>query len=192
MIASLKGILTEIANKYAVLELGGIGYKVFITDDTLHTLKVGGECFFWIHMAVREDAQDLFGFISKKERDLFEMLITVSGIGPRTALNILSLASVDTLISSIKTGSVAHLVKVSGIGKKTAEKITIELGDKLGAIASDDSAMSADVSRDLDAIEALKALGYDVDEARNALKKTDKDIVDTGMKIKAALKVLGR
>lgn len=188
MIATLRGKITEIGLRYAIVEANSVGYKVYMTDDAVHGLKTGTEKGFWTHLAVREDAQDLYGFTTKKERDFFELLITISGIGPKSALNILSLVSVDTLVNSVRTGSVAHLVKVSGIGKKTAEKIVLELKEKLGGVDSEN--LAAGMSSDMDVIEALKALGYDTDEAREALKKVSKDISDTGAKVKAALKVL--
>ena len=144
---------------------------------------------FYIHQVIREDANDLYGFTSRKDREFFELLISVSGIGPKSALNILSLVASDTLASAINSGSTSHLVKVSGIGRKTAEKIVLELRDKLGGISSEDS--SAGMSADADAIEAMKALGYDQNEAREALKKVSKEITDTGAKVKAALKMLG-
>ena len=190
MISILKGTILEAGNRFVILDVHDIGYKVSVTDDALHTLKVGSETTLWTHMAVREDSQTLYGFTSRKERDFFELLITVSSIGPKTALNILSLVSNETLASAIRSGSVAHLVKVSGIGKKTAEKIVLELKDKLGAIS--DSDMASEMSSDMDALEALKALGYDSDDARTALKNVDKELTDTGAKVKAALKMLGR
>ena len=197
MIATIRGTITELGNRYAVVEVNGIGYKVFVTDDAVHALKIGTEMSFWTHMAVREDAQDLYGFTSRKERDFFQLLITVSGIGPKSALNILSLVSNEALAGAIRTGSVAHLVKVSGLGKKTAEKIVLELKDKIGGFTGGESGeMSAGMSSDMDAIEALKALGYEADEAREALKKIPAALngkeTDTGAKVKAALKELGR
>jgi Holliday junction DNA helicase RuvA len=143
------------------------------------------------YLAVREDALDLYGFTSKKDKEFFELLIGISGIGPKSALNILSLVSAEALETSIRTGSVAHLVKVSGIGKKTAEKIVLELKDKLGSIAGG-AGFTAGMSSDVDAIEALKALGYDADEAREAMKKVGRDVLDIGAKVKAALKELGK
>jgi len=191
MISLLRGIIAETDNRLVVLDVNGVGYKVFVTDDTLHALKKGQEMTFWTYLAVREDALDLYGFLSKKEKEFFQLLISVSSIGPKTALNILSLVSADTLAGAIRTGSTAHLVKVSGIGRKTAEKIVLELKDKMGAVeAAADSTLAAEMSSDMDAIEALKALGYDPDEAREALKKVPKDISDTGAKVKAALKML--
>src|SRR3989338_5528130 len=189
MISILRGPIIETGNHFCVIDIHGIGYKVYVTEDTLHSLKIGSETTLWTHLAVREDALDLYGFPSPKEKSFFELLISISGIGPKGALNILSLVSVDTLTSSIRIGSVAHLVKVSGIGKKTAEKIVLELKDKLGGMTGGDSGMSAGMSSDMDAIEALRALGYDADEAREALKKISPDISDTGKKVKAALKV---
>ena len=190
MIATIKGKITEAGTRYIVIETSGLGYRVNITDDALQSLKIGNDAYLWTHFAVREDSQDLYGFTTKKERDFFELLISISGIGPKSALNILSLVAVDTLSSSIRTGSVAHLVKVSGIGRKTAEKIVLELKDKMGGIS--DGAVSAEMTSDMDALEALRSLGYDTNDAREALKKIGADISDTGAKVKAALKELGK
>ncbi len=189
MIASLTGKIAHIDSRFVILDVHDVGYKVYVTADALHGLKQGSEAHFWTYMVVREDALDIYGFPNKKEKDFFELLISVSSIGPKTGLNILSLVSADTLAGAIRTGSTAHLVKVSGIGRKTAEKIVLELKDKLGAVLASDE-VSAGMSSDMDAIEALKALGYDADEARESLKKIDKKIEDTGAKVKAALKVL--
>jgi len=191
MIAKLTGIISEVAPRYAILDVHGVGYKVFATADTLGSLKADKEASLFTYLAVRDDALDLYGFSSKKDKSFFELLITVSGIGPKSALNILSLVTADTLASSIRSGSVAHLVKVSGLGKKTAEKIVLELRDKLG-VADESGELSAGMSSDMDAILALQALGYDGDEAREALKKVGPDITDIGAKVKAALKQLGK
>jgi Holliday junction DNA helicase RuvA len=191
MIGTITGTVSEIGVRCAIVDVGGIGYKVFVTDDTIHLLKLSKTAMFWTYLAVRENALDLYGFLSKKEKDFFELLIGVSGIGPKSALNILSLVSAEALASSIQTGSVAHLVKVSGIGKKTAEKIVLELKDKLGGFGSDENGFTAaGMSSDMDAILALQALGYEADDAREALKKVSRDISDIGDKVKAALKVL--
>ncbi len=192
MIATLRGQVIELGNRHAVIEVNNIGYKVFLTDDSVHSLKLNTEIFLSIYNVIREDADDLYGFISKKERDFFELLISISGIGPKSALNILSLVASDTLVSAIRSGSTSHLVKVSGIGRKTAEKIVLELKDKLAPFAHDhgDTEYSAEISSDMDAVEALKALGFGADEAREALKKVDKSITATGAKVKAALKSL--
>lgn len=193
MITFVRGIVTDTGPRTTTVDVHGVGYKVYMTDDAIHTLKVGTEMTIWTHHVVREDTQDLYGFLSQKERSFFELLISVSGIGPKSALNILSLVSADTLASSIRSGSVAHLVKVSGIGRKTAEKIVLELKDKIAGSSyhTDDPALSAGMSSDMDALEALRALGYDAEEARDALKRVPADVADTGKKVKAALKLLG-
>lgn len=190
----VRGTIDELGDNYAVVDIGSIGYKVFVTADTLHGLRVGSPVKFSTHNVVREDADDLYGFVKKSEKDFFTLLIGVSGIGPKSALNILSLVSAETLAGAIRTGSTAHLVKVSGIGRKTAEKIVLELKDKMGGITAGDESgeFSAGMSSDLDAIAALMALGYEADESREALKKIDKEITDTGKKVKAALKELGK
>ena len=178
-----------------MIDVNGVGYKVAMTDDSLHNLKIGSEITIWTHLAVRENSQDLYGFTSKNDRDFFELLITVSGIGPKTALNILTLVSSETLASAIRDGSTAHLVKVSGIGRKTAEKIVLELKEKIGGFVGGEDTTEG-MSSDADAIEALKSLGYEAGDAREAIKKilTGKDgkkLTDTGAKVKAALKILG-
>lgn len=188
MIASLKGTITHIDEKSLILEVNNIGYKVYVTSDTLHTANVGKNQSLFTYLAVRENALDLYGFTNEKERSTFELLISVSGIGPKGAINVLSAVPVDTLSHAIQTGSTAHLVKVSGIGKKTAEKIVLELKDRLGSLLG--SHESFGLSGDSDTIEALKMLGYSTEEARESLKKIDKTITDTGEKVKAALKVL--
>lgn len=188
MIASIKGTVNSIDNKSIVLEVGDIGYKIYVTADTLHTLKLNAKQQLFTYLAVRENAMDLYGFTTLKERDIFELLISVSGIGPKGAVNILSSVTTETLLNAIQTGSTSHLTKVSGIGKKTAEKIVLELKDKLGNF--DSSEFASGLSSDADAIEALKMLGYNTEEARESLKKINKDIKDTGEKVKAALKIL--
>lgn len=188
MIASLTGTIKKLDTKSVVLDVNDVGYRVFLTADTLHTLKTGDKQSFFTYLAVRENAMDLYGFCDQKEQDLFELLISISGIGPKGAINILSSVTADTLINAIGSGSTNHLIKVSGIGKKTAEKIVLELKDKLGALSSEE--YSTGLNSDSDVIEALKMLGYGTEEARESLKKIDKTIIDTGDKVKAALKVL--
>jgi Holliday junction DNA helicase RuvA len=191
MIYSLKGKILDIGNRYLVIENNGIGYKVGITDDTIHNISIGQNIELFTHLAVREDALDLYGFTNKKDRNLFELLISISGIGPKTALNILSLIMSEMLIKAIRNGSTSQLVKISGIGRKTAEKILIELKDKLGGVHIDEES-ELNVNSDIDTIEALKALGYSAEEAREALRDIDKEITDTGKKVKAALKILSK
>ena len=167
----------------------GVGYKINVSPDTLSkTQKTGEEVSLWIHTNVREDALDLYGFKERPELEFFEMLIGVSGIGPRSALAILGIATIETLRKAIGTGDTTYLTKISGIGKKTAERIVIDLRDKMASEYSEQTGSSLQI--ELDALEALKSLGYSQNEAREALKKTASG-TDTNTKIREALKILG-
>ena len=186
MIGSIKGKIILKTDKFLIIETGGVGYKISVSPDTLSkSFKINDDIFLWIHTHVREDAFDLFGFLDIQELEFFEMLINVSGIGPRSALTILSIASIETLRKAIGSNDITYLTKISGIGRKTAEKIIIELRDKVGKENKDGS-----LKEELDALEALKSLGYSQNEAREALKTVSANS-DTNTKIREALKILG-
>lgn len=184
MIGHLTGKIIHTDLKSIILDVSGVGYKIH-TNTAILDKDTGKEVNFWTYLVVRETALDLYGFQTKEELAFFELLISVSGIGPKGALGILSIASLHHLKYAISTGDTSHLVKVSGVGKKNAEKIVLELKDKVENILGDEVYLSGD----MDALEALKALGYNEREAREALKKTS-DISDTGEKIKKAMKIL--
>ena len=185
MIGSLRGRIALKTDKFLILETGGVGYKVSVSPDVLSKAsKAGEELFLHVHTHVREDAMDLYGFLSLEDLEFFEMLLGVSGIGPRSALAILGIASIETLRRAISTGDTSYLTKISGIGRKTAEKIVIELRDKIG-----EEKEGASLQEELDALEALKSLGYSQNEAREALKKVPDGTTNT--RIREALKVLG-
>ncbi len=186
MIASLRGKITAEKDKYVVLETNGVGYKVYTLLENLLPIKKGEEVFFYIYTHIREDAFDLYGFLEEKEMNFFEMLLSISGIGPKSALGILSVASIETLKKAISQNDIAYLTKISGIGRKTAERIVIELRDKVGKMANDNS-----LSEEIDTLEALKTLGYTQKDALEALKEVA-DIKDTNQKIRGALKILGK
>jgi holliday junction DNA helicase RuvA len=186
MISYIKGIVLSRDLKGATIETGGIGYKVFLTQHFLKKISPGQKVAVWTHLAARENSMELFGFENKEELDFFEMLISVSGIGPKTALNILNISEIKTIKEAVSSGDVTHLVKVSGIGRKNAEKIVVELRDKLGAAEVSGEKLKGDI----DALEALKSLGYSQSEAREALKKVSADTKNTSAKIKEALKIL--
>jgi len=185
MIGHLKGNVISQDLKSVILDVSGVGYKVFTNTAILPHGKVQ-TVEFWTYLAVRENALDLYGFVTKEELHFFELLMTVSGIGPKSAMAILSVASIQNLKHAISTQDTSHLTKVSGVGKKNAEKIVLELKDKLEGLTID---LTSSMSGDVDALEALKSLGYGEREAREALKKV-KDSKDTGEKIKKALKLL--
>ena len=190
MIYHITGKILSISEKFVVIETGGLGYQVYVSTDTLQSLsdKKGEVCSLWTHMHVREDAMDLFGFIEEDEKKFFEMLISISGIGPRGALGILSIAPIETLKRAIASGDTSYLTKISGIGRKTAEKIVIELRDKLASLGHRDEDGSH--KDEIDALEGLKSLGYSQNEARDALKAVSPDIIGTSARIKEALKNL--
>ena len=185
MIGSLRGKVALKTEKFILVETNGVGYKVSVSPDTLSRAKAD-EIFLFIHTHVREDAFDLYGFLSQEELGFFEMLISVSGIGPRGALSILGVASIETLKKAIGTSDTGYLTKVSGIGKKTAEKIVLELRDKVGKELEGEN-----LQTELDVMEALKSLGYSQNEVREALKKVSSSL-DTNSKIREALKTLGK
>ena len=186
MIGSIRGKIILKTEKFLIVETGGVGYKINISPDTLAKIqKINGEVFFFIHTHVREDTLDLYGFLDREELEFFEMLINVSGIGPKGALAILVIDSIETLKKAIGTGDISYLTKISGIGKKTAEKIVIELRDKMG-----EEKEGSSLQGELDALEALKSLGYSQNEAREALKKVTRE-TNTNIKIREALKILG-
>lgn len=191
MIGSIKGKVTMRTEKFVIIETeSGVGYKVnmFMDPKGLNIVPTQEDISLFIHTHVREDSLELYGFHTYSELEFFEMLINISGIGPKGALAILNINSIDTLKKAIKTGDTSYLTKISGIGKKTAEKIVLELRDKIGSEANESSQGS--LREELDALEALKSLGYSQNEAREALQKVTPDL-DTNKKIKEALKILG-
>ncbi len=185
MISHLKGTVIYQDLKSITLDVSGVGYKIYTNTVGLESKK-GSVTEFWTYLAVRENALDLYGFRSKEELDFFELLITVSGIGPKSAMSILSIATLPNLRHAIASGDTTHLTKVSGIGKKNAEKIVVELKDKLAGLTGETSMITGDV----DAIEALKALGFGEREAREALKKTTGNTTEE--KVRSALKNLNK
>lgn len=188
MITHLEGKIIDKEERSVVLDVHGVGYKVWTTTQTLEKLKEGSEASFWTHLAVREDAQTLYGFQTKDNLHFFELLISISGIGPKTALGILNVSTVQNIRRAVSTGDTSHLTKVSGVGKKIADKIVLELKGKFGA--EEDSGIS--LRDEVDALEALKSLGFGHKEAREALKDVDIAIINTGDRVKKALKILGK
>ncbi|MFH0846275.1 MAG: Holliday junction branch migration protein RuvA [Patescibacteria group bacterium] len=191
MISQLTGKITHQEKDFFVLNVNGVGYKIFSTTENLEKYKNSkNEMTFWTHLSVRETALDLYGFIEKSELNFFTLLITISGIGPKTALGILNVATVQTLISAISSEDTSYLTKVSGIGQKNAQKIILELKNKIDKIEG--FSPDANMQEEMDAIEALKGLGYSTREATSALSKIDKEIIDIGEKVKEAIKILGK
>ena len=189
MIGYLSGTVIAHTEKSLTLLVGGVGYKVFVTEDALRVHKEQESVALFTYLAVRENALDLFGFESQEELSFFELLITISGIGPRSALAILSAVALPTLRQAITTGDSGYLTKVSGISKKTAEKIVLELKEKVGLIEENSGRALKEES---DALLALMSLGYSERDIREVLKSITPSSNDTQAIIREALKQLGR
>lgn len=186
MIAHLSGTIQFRGTKFLIVDVGGVGYKVTTSLETLKSAgEQGAKISLFTYLYVRETAMELYGFNSIAELEFFEMLIGISGIGPKSAVGVLSVAPIDSLKRAIASGESSYLTKVSGIGRRIAEKIILELKDKLGGVDG-----FVFTSEDTDALDALVALGYNAREAREALHRTspEKSIDE---KIKEALRALG-
>ena len=190
MIGRLTGLLAEKNPPEVLLDCQGVGYEVLVPMSTFYNLPAVGERVMLLtHFVVREDAQILFGFASASERSAFRQLIKISGVGPRTALGVLSGMSVQDLAQAVAAQEPGRLTKVPGIGKKTAERLLLELKGKLGADVGVAAAALGDAQNDL--LQALLALGYNDKEAALALKALPAAVgVSEGIKL--ALKALAK
>ena len=190
MIGKLTGILSDKNPPQVLVDCGGVGYEVQVPMSTFYNLPASGEKVSLLtHFVVREDAQILYGFQSAEERAAFRELIKISGVGPRTALSVLSGMSVGELSQAITLQEAGRLIKVPGIGKKTAERLLLELKGKLGADIGVSAALVNDAQADI--LQALLALGYSDKEAAAALKALPADVgVSEGIKL--ALRALAK
>jgi len=188
MIGYLEGKIIERTPRMITLDVGGVGYRIFTTTEIIETAaKNKDKVAFWTHMAVRENAMNLFGFLEKEDRDFFELLIDIPGIGPKSALAILNVVSVKTLTTAVSSNNVSYLTKVSGIGRKTADKLILELKGKIGIGTEGEN-----LKDEGDVVEALRSLGYGEREVRDILKKVPEDVSGTSHRVKEALKLLGK
>lgn len=190
MIGKLTGRFTGVVPDGILIEVGGVGYAVRVPALALASLRKDSEISLFIHTAVREDSLDLYGFSTEEELRFFKQLLGVTGIGPKSALGILNVADVATLKRSIAHGDNSMLTKVFGIGKKSAERIVVELRDKF-ALESTNKGESLGSSEDADVVEALMALGYSAAESRRAVREIPKDAEGVKKRIAEALKYLG-
>jgi Holliday junction DNA helicase RuvA len=195
MIYSLRGKLIFSDNTSAAIECGGVGYSFFASTKTLANLpNKGNEAFVYTYMSVKQDGVDLFGFSSESELNMFKMLITVSNVGPKLAMSILSTFSVDELCLYIASGDAKEISRANGVGLKSAQRISLELKDKVGAGFTDSNSDIAAVkkadtgsSASKDAIAALVQFGYSQSEASVAVGKCDiskptEDIIKQALK----------
>ncbi len=189
MIAELEGTIKYKRKNYVVIDVGGVGYQVFMTDFALEEISKKERIDLHIFTYVREDTLSLYGFLKFSEKEMFELLISISGIGPKAALGILSIAEPKTIQTAILNNDVSILTRVSGVGKKTAERVILELKNKINEIPIEDR---KEAITDSEAIEALQAMGYSLSEAREVLQNIPKETKDVGERIKLALKELGK
>lgn len=195
MITYVKGELTDIYDNYVVVEAFGIGYEIMVPASIVPELpSMGNDVKIYTYQYVREDSLDLYGFLTKEDLKVFKLLITVNGIGPKGALNILSVIRPDELRLAVISDDVKAIQKAPGIGNKTAQKLIIELKDKLtfeDVVLKSDNVINAGNSPKDEAIEALVALGYSSSEAVKAVRGVDNaDTMDSESVLKAALKKL--
>ncbi len=192
MISHLTGKVLMRGDRFIALDVSGVGYKIFVMPDTLKEARKSADDFsLWTHLHVRENALDLYGFLQYAELEFFEMLIQISGIGPKSGLGVLAVAPIDTLKRAISAGDTSYLTKVSGIGRKIAEKIVLELREKMGGLDLG-AGGNAMLKEEGDVLEALQSLGYSLAEAREALKQVPPEIEGANARIKAALKIAGK
>lgn len=194
MIYNVRGILTYTDINYAVVECGGVGFKCFVSMTTLKELPpLGKEANLYTYLAVREDAMDLFGFATQQELDAFKLLITVSGVGPKAAIAVLSVLPPDRLSIAVSSGDVKSIQSAQGVGKKTAERIVLELKDKMLGIAPSNAAAVQSIqavasnSDAQEAVEVLVSLGFNQSDAATVVGAMDKglsvdDMIRKGLK----------
>jgi Holliday junction DNA helicase RuvA len=187
MIATLRGEISQIEENAIIVEVGGVGLRVFVPAPVRAKLKVGEAAFLFTHLVVREDALTLYGFESQADRDLFNMLLGVDGVGPKVALSVLSSMTLDAVQRAVFTEEGELFSRVPGVGKKTAQKIVLHLKDKLKP-TDGLSRLSAMSDADSEVLAALTALGYSVVEAQAAIQAIPKDAPgDPGERLRLAL-----
>jgi len=179
MIAQLRGSLGDKRPNQVLVDVGGVGYLVHIPLSTFYALgDLHSNVTLLIHTQVREDAISLYGFLSAREKHLFELLISASGVGPALALKILSGMSVDDLVPAVRSGDLARLTRIPGVGRKTAERMIVELRDKLAAMEIPEDARKpvATTGTSGDVVSALLNLGYDQHAAEQAVERAGKNV----------------
>ena len=189
MIAHVFGSVSEIVGNSVIIDVSGIGYEVQIPTTDVDGLMIDQHVKFYTHHHIREQAEELFGFSTLASKKLFEMLITVQGVGPKAALAILSLSSGEHVRNAIANSDSAFITKASGVGKKTAERVVVDLADKVGLpiVYTQDSGTQTIIETNDDALEALMALGYTLNDATKALAEVDTSL-PTNVRVAQALK----
>lgn len=190
MIAHVSGIVTEKISSSVIVDVNGLGYELQVAAGDYEQTLLHEQVKFYTYHHVREQSEDLFGFSSLAAKRLFELLITVQGVGPKAALAILSLGIAEQVRSAIASSDTAYIARASGVGKKTAERVTVDLNDKVGLptiVPTTDMMTASQTIMGDEATEALMALGYSLSDAMTALEKVPTDI-STAERLRQALK----
>lgn len=189
MIAHVSGIVTEKFGSSLIVDVSGVGYEIQVAASDFEIALLNEEVKFYTYHHVREQSQELFGFSSLAAKKLFELLITVQGVGPKAALAILSISDSETVRNAIASSDSVFIARASGIGKKTAERVVVDLSDKVGlAIRTNvDNRGISDIRTNDEALEALMALGYNLNDATKALEGIPTDI-STANRVRQALR----
>ncbi len=189
MIYSLRGTVVGKTGQFAVVDVHGVGMKVAMPARTLSKLEAGSETEIFTHLHVREDALDLYGFTTAEELEFFEMVIGVSGVGPKSALSILDVAPLPDLLAAIQAGRPDLMTRASGVGRKTGERIILELRGKVLTSRSDELVERMEGDNDL--LDTLIGLGYRREQAKAAIDRAGGEGEGLESRLKAALKILG-
>ncbi len=191
MISYLKGTILSKTNKTVTVLVNNLGYQVFIPQTLINKIIIGDEVELFTHLRHSEDAMSLFGFKSREELHFFELLITISGVGPKTALGVIEVAKLSDIKKAILRDDPSILYKVSGVGKKTAERIVVELKNKLDSLPTGEKEINL-ADTDTETFDALLSLGYSERDVREAIRKIPGQLERMEDKIKSALKYLGK
>lgn len=188
MIAYLQGKIIAKDKDSLVCLLAGLGHRVYCGSHTLDKLTIGKEVELYIHHHLKENASDLYGFLAQDELEVFKLLLSVSSVGPKSASRVLNTASAKDVSEAIMRNDAKLLSKVSGIGKKMAERIVLELRNKISKLNLNTHIDEASLSISSDELDALMTLGYSLQEARLALDTVPKELLGSGERVKAALR----
>lgn len=190
MIAHVQGVVAEKFNAAVIVDVQGVGYEVQVSLSDFDAVQLEKEVKFYTHHHVREQAEELYGFSSLAAKKMFELLITVQGVGPKAALAILSLGSAEQVRNAIASSDAAYVANAGGVGKKTAERVVVDLHDKVGlptAYGRSNEPVQTELNTSDEALEALMALGYTLADAMEALKDID-SALPTNQRVTKALK----
>ncbi len=179
MIASIQGKVIKKGNDHLVISVAGIGFQIFTTHEVVDNAQPGETLFLFSQLIVREDSLTLYGFVDEQEKVYFNLLLGVSGVGPRLAISILSTLSIDTINRSVLAEQAEIFNRVPGVGRKTAQKIIIHLQGKIQETAGEKSPVSGLKETDIEVLDALTALGYSIIEAQAAIQSIPRDTKDS-------------